>query len=89
MKKKCLKHLKKYENTDSTFYVDVCGNPDPHIFYKDELEPSKKVKFETIEIPLPDGNDRILKMMYGDYMRLPPEEERFNHVVSEIDFGKY
>ena len=89
LKKKCLKHLKKYENTDSTLYVDVCGNPDPHIFYKDELEPSKKVKFETIEIPLPDGNDRILKMMYGDYMRLPPEEERFNHVVSEIDFGKY
>ena len=89
LKTKCLKHLKKYENTDSTVYVDVCGIPNPHIFYKDELESSKKVKFESIEIPLPNGNDRILKMMYGDYMKLPPEDERFNHMVGEIDFGKY
>ncbi len=89
LKNKCLKLIKKYENTDSTIYANVTAHPKPHIFYKDELEPSKKVKFETIEIPLPNGNDRILKMIFGNYMELPPEDKRYNHMAGEIDFGKY
>ena len=33
--------------------------------------------------------DAYLKLMYGDYMRVPPEEERERHFLSEIDFGEY
>ena len=33
--------------------------------------------------------DAYLKEMYGDYMKLPPEEQRNKHAVMEVDFGQY
>ena len=33
-------------------------------------------KFEFLELPIPSDYDRILKIEYGDYMSLPPIEER-------------
>lgn len=58
-------------------------------FDKKDFEPSKKVKFEDIEINLQNNYDKILTIYYGDYMTLPPLEERFNHSGYIIDFGKY
>lgn len=49
---------------------------------------AKKVKFENIIINIPEGYDEFLKIVYGDYMTLPPIEERVNHGF-EIDFGPY
>lgn len=34
------------------------------------------VEFEGLKAPLPCGYDEILKTFYGDYMSLPPEQER-------------
>lgn len=31
---------------------------------------------EGLKLPVPNGYDRILKTMYGDYMEFPPVEER-------------
>ena len=33
--------------------------------------------------------DNILKSLYGDYMELPPKEERYNHITEYLDFGDY
>lgn len=33
--------------------------------------------------------DEYLTLSYGDYMKLPPEEDRRRHSNYEIDFGKY
>ncbi len=32
--------------------------------------------FEGIKVPIPSGYDEILKIMYGDYMKFPPVEQR-------------
>lgn len=32
--------------------------------------------FETTELPIPGGYDEILRILYGDYMQLPPPEDR-------------
>ena len=34
------------------------------------------VPFETIQVKIPEGYDTFLKIVYGNYMELPPEEKR-------------
>lgn len=42
-------------------------------------------EFEGNELPIPVHSDEILKIMYGDYMQFPPEEERKTiHDLAEI-----
>jgi len=36
-------------------------------------------KFEDVEMPCPHNHDRLLREMYGDYMQLPPEDQRTTH----------
>ena len=43
-----------------------------YLFYKD-------VKFEDIICMVPQDDDKVLKIRFGDYMKLPPEIERINH----------
>lgn len=33
--------------------------------------------------------DKYLKNLYGDYMKLPPVEEREKHILVKLDFGEY
>lgn len=40
------------------------------------LEDKINLEFENNDYPVPKEYDSILKIMYGDYMRLPPPEER-------------
>ncbi len=42
------------------------------------------VQFENIRVPIPEGYDSYLKANYGDYMKLPPVEERQNPFHSEL-----
>lgn len=49
----------------------------------------KIAKFESIEAKIPIGYDEYLTMVYGDYMKLPPEEDRVNHMYNNVDFGPY
>ena len=39
--------------------------------------------------PCPNNYEKILELLYGDYMQLPPEDKRYNrHGVVEIDLGE-
>lgn len=59
----------------STFYGD-----DEHIKYESELFlEAIEVDFEDGLYPIPSGNHKILTLNYGNYMRLPPVEERTIH----------
>lgn len=40
---------------------------------------SISIEFEGHEFPAPRNYDCILRQIYGDYLQLPPEEERFPH----------
>ena len=42
--------------------------------------------FEDRIYPIPCNWDRCLRILYGDYMKIPPEEKREQHWVKSIDF---
>lgn len=48
----------------------------------------KEVPFESTTIRVPIGYDEYLTQDFGDYMQLPPEEERFIHSTAVIDLEK-
>lgn len=54
--------------------------------YFDELT---ELPFETVLFPVPKMYHEYLTSFYGDYMRIPPENERPKHSPYEPDFGKY
>lgn len=55
-----------------------------HAMPKDVYFPPIKGQFEDITINLPHNPDEYLKNQYGDYMKIPPVEEREKHL--SVDF---
>ena len=48
------------------------------------------VDFENEKFPIPREYHKILTICYGDYMKLPPIEQRTpGHIITEIEFGPY
>ncbi len=89
-KKKTIKLLKKYEDTNSNYVFDVAATLFPPIHLKNDYMPPKKIKFEDTIVNIPNNYKAILKRTYGDnYMTLPPKEERYNHITYNLDFGIY
>lgn len=86
--KKCLNTFRKYENEDTEYVADLTLKGIPQ-FRMSDFKPPKKVNFESIEVNIPNNSDKILTMVYGDYMKIPPEEERWNHDLNNLDFGEY
>lgn len=51
-----------------------------------DLIPVAKHPFESITVNLPGNTDKVLRIQYGEYMKLPPEDRRFNHAPVELKF---
>lgn len=49
------------------------------LWYAEDFSEAIDWDFEGFKFPIPVGYDRFLKIMYGDYMKLPPIEERGKH----------
>ncbi|WP_028043616.1 LicD family protein [Candidatus Stoquefichus massiliensis] len=49
------------------------------IYLKSDFDESILHKFEKYNFYIPKEYDRILTSMYGNYMKLPPKEERIGH----------
>lgn len=86
---KCNKQLFKYANEDYvTCAVGVQG-------YQRNLCPTKwfqsfvNINFENTTFKVIREYDQLLKKSYGDYMKLPPLNQRRTHEFQELDFGKY
>ncbi len=56
------------------------------IFKTEDMIPTTRVKFENREYSIMNNPDEYLKIMYGDYMTLPPEDKRVYHLVGDIIF---
>jgi lipopolysaccharide cholinephosphotransferase len=56
---------------------------------RDELLPLLEVPFEDATIFVPNKYDVVLTRGYGNYMELPPKEDRKNHHPAVLDFGQY
>ncbi|MFM1515470.1 LicD family protein [Helcococcus ovis] len=61
---------------------------DPYYFYENNIFPTKTLKFEDYEFPVPNNYDEHLKTYYGEYMEIPPVEKRETHSVKLINFEK-
>ena len=51
--------------------------------------PPPVVRFEDINVKIPKNYDKILKLIYNDYMKIPDENERKTHNIFKVDFGDY
>ena len=71
------------------FLYDIAAISYDEILSEDMIRPSKKVPFESICIAVPNDYDKYLKINFGNYMELPPEDKRVNHLPRVLDFGKY
>lgn len=49
----------------------------------------RRVKFEDTELPVAEKYHEYLTRVFGDYMKLPPEEKRVGLHLIDVDFGKY
>ena len=70
-------------------YVDL-NSPyslDRAVFPLKLFDDRKLVKFESIEVFVPKQYDAFLTIMFGDYMKLPPEEARVAHLPSRIEIN--
>ena len=77
---------KKYAYKDSKY---VCSysyfiEPSKHYMPKEYFGDGIMKNFEGIDARVPLKYDKYLTKIYGDYMKLPPEEERVAHHYNEI-----
>ena len=75
-------------NTDMTGFV---GIPTGRKLYNGEVFPSSvilntvRTSFEGLDAPIPQGFDRYLKNLYGNYMEIPPPEDRERHFYTRLE----
>ena len=85
------RHLKLCVNKKKTDYV-ICDWPEYGVeretFKRSSFDKYKRVKFENIEAMIVDDYDSVLRTTFGDYMQLPPEEERSPRHNTEIYWKK-
>lgn len=87
--KKYVSTVTKYNNaSDKSEYVtsfEYAGGLKDRV-KKEDLFPLKRVPFENLEINIPANNHEFLTKVYGDYMKIPPKEDRVNHMPLIIQF---
>ncbi|MBR3681663.1 MAG: LicD family protein [Clostridia bacterium] len=77
----------KFNDRETMRYGNYNFPKPTNVFYK--LLPFENGKFEGYDIFLPGGWDAHLRARYGDYMTLPPEQERLGHKPYILDLGEY
>ena len=84
----CYKNMMKYSCINSNNWFSCFGglyegNIHPKEWYSEPIY----LEFENITVPVPKEYDKVLKKTYGNYMELPPVEERvWKHHPIIIDF---
>lgn len=77
----CIISMAKSEKYDNSKYVDLAVFPvyKRKRFEKTLLDSFFKVEFEGNLFNAPIGYDKYLRIIYDDYMQLPPKEKQFPH----------
>lgn len=91
--KRRLHHMTKY-NDQQTKYVAELGymfHPSHKTFEtmlikRASIEDFEYTLFEDLLAPIPKNSGEVLTRNYGDYMTLPPEDEREVHQIEYIEF---
>lgn len=80
-------HLVKKSNQKKTSYLRSLMFPTfgkDHGYHSEWFEPGADMEFEGHKFQCMKGAKEYLAYSYGDYMKLPPEEKRKVHPVSDI-----
>lgn len=78
----------RYDTSSSPVLGDYCTqDPLRWSAREDELFPAIRMPFGDIEVNIARQYDAVLTRGYGDYMALPPEDQRVNHAAAHVDFG--
>ena len=87
---KIIDYLYKKENNKTRKYgIVYCNiyNYKKDIYLIDNVFPYSEVTFEKDKYHAFCNTDAYLKGLYGDYMKLPPEEKRIAHKPERLDFN--
>lgn len=78
--------MRLYEHDHSNFYKNIASqySYDREILSGTEITNLTKVPFEYLQVNVPTAYDAILTRMYGDYMTLPPENQRTEKHISRL-----
>lgn len=84
------KQMTKYRMEDCDYVTELCAGPHymKNRYPKKAFEKAVYKEFEGHMMPLPQGYDDYLKIAFGDYMKLPPEEKQVAHhdvVLCDLD----
>ncbi len=84
-----MKHATKYNNEDTGIFMDLAlmYSPDRLLVKKENAFPLTELEFEDSTIKVFKEPKIYLENLYGDYMKLPPEEDRHDHFAAVLDFG--
>ncbi|TLX77124.1 LicD family protein [Labilibacter sediminis] len=81
--------LKKYKGNTPKFVCSGIDNTFSFLkFDYDVIYPIKQIEFEGISFMAPNNPDSYLTTMFGDYMKLPAEEDRHVHAYKILPFDK-
>lgn len=74
-----LARAKDYESSEYVGCVVWLSGGEKDIFLRKWFDEAIMMPFEKYEFLVPKDYDKILRHVYGDYMRLPPEKDRVGH----------
>ncbi len=86
IRNRLLKFAKKYSYEDSEYIASLTWLVDgkKNVFEKSAFNELVLCDFEDTQFYIPKKYDELLKIRYGDYMQLPPENERVGHHFYKI-----
>lgn len=72
------RHMTKYPFSSSARVTELCTRYKYMLneYPREIFDSAVYLPFEDMEAPVPVGYDAYLRMVFGDYMRLPPPEDR-------------
>lgn len=76
--KKIVKNAATYRNIETGYVADLSGNVTNFVCKKETFENLIEGEFEGYKFHIPKHYDELLRLIYGDYMQLPPENSRFS-----------
>lgn len=74
-----LANIKKYDSSEFVGCVVWLSGGERDIFPREWFDDYLKVPYEEYSFRIPKQYDKVLSHIYGDYMKLPPLEERVGH----------
>jgi len=72
-------YSQKYNNNSTSFLAENCFGTPNNRFSKNDFTKVIDISFENHNLKAMNGYDNYLRAFYGDYMKLPPIDQRCTH----------